>query len=75
MIPGRGWFSLFAACFRGGATIFHPYHSCAPVPQNRTSSFPTSGSPISHSVQFRPSIRTQILPDSHSGPAYIGEGL
>jgi hypothetical protein len=32
MIPGRGWFSLFAACFRGGATIFHPYHSCAPVP-------------------------------------------
>jgi hypothetical protein len=32
MIPGRGLFSLFAACFRGGATIFHPYHSCTPVP-------------------------------------------
>ena len=32
MIPGRGLFSLFAACFRGGATIFHPFHSCAPVP-------------------------------------------
>jgi hypothetical protein len=32
MIPGRGWFSPFAACFRGGATIFRPYHSCAPVP-------------------------------------------
>ena len=24
--------SLFAACFRGGATSSHPYHSCTPVP-------------------------------------------
>jgi len=32
MTVGRSLFSLLSACFRDGATISHPYHSCTPAP-------------------------------------------
>ena len=32
MAVGTCLFSLFAACFRGGATRSAPYHSCSPAP-------------------------------------------
>ena len=32
MTAGQRLFFSVSACFRGGATILCPYHSCSPVP-------------------------------------------
>jgi hypothetical protein len=69
-------FSLFSACFRGGATRSFPYLQLLSCPsQNRTSGFPTSGSSVRHSVCLRPTTWVKVFADSRFRPLYPDQRL
>ena len=73
---GKYLFSPFPACFRGGATRSFPYLQLLSCPsQNRTSSFPTSGSSVRPSVCLRPTTWVQVFADSRFRPLHPGQSL
>ena len=66
---GSGLFSPLSAWFPVGATILLPYRESRSNPsQNRTSSFPTSGSSFCHSVSLRPPTGVQVDVNTRLGP-------